>query len=296
MERRMTGNCHVRCEAGEKGEITSNPYLSLLAFPTICCYEVIFSTTRLRQASRRSYRPGQHLPVRVFWFNYEQAMEARGLLLIARKITASLMVEGKLPGGESMATQVLGKGGGNPLLELAQSVIEDAEGAKRVVAGSLEAALREMQEAEQQQDELIGGKAVKEALAAQSASSTGRAGDEMVKEFAGVEMVLNIPHPPQQHPQEGVLSLSETTGEKETDPAADVMDEASISPVHQPISPIQPSLFPDAVRPMAPQRDGKAPSPMSGATLWDVLIPQQTALFASVEISPTDAQSTRNPL
>lgn len=28
MERRMMGNCHVRCEAGEKLEIISNPYLS----------------------------------------------------------------------------------------------------------------------------------------------------------------------------------------------------------------------------------------------------------------------------
>ena len=29
MERRVTGNCHARCEAGEKGKITSNPYLPL---------------------------------------------------------------------------------------------------------------------------------------------------------------------------------------------------------------------------------------------------------------------------
>lgn len=29
MERRMRGNSHVRCEVGEKVEITSNPYLSL---------------------------------------------------------------------------------------------------------------------------------------------------------------------------------------------------------------------------------------------------------------------------
>jgi len=33
MERRMTGNCHVRCEAGEKGETASNPYLSLFELP-----------------------------------------------------------------------------------------------------------------------------------------------------------------------------------------------------------------------------------------------------------------------
>lgn len=30
MERRMTGNCHVRCGVGEKAEIASKPYLSLL--------------------------------------------------------------------------------------------------------------------------------------------------------------------------------------------------------------------------------------------------------------------------
>ncbi len=269
--------------------------LDLLAFPTICCYEVIFSTTRLRQASRRSYRPGQQLPVRVFWFNYEQAMEARGLLLIARKITASLMVEGKLPGGESMATQVLGKGGGNPLLELAQSVIEDAEGAKRVVAGSLEAALREMQEAEQQQDELIGGESVKEALAAQSASSTGQAEDEIVKEAMDVEMMLKVPHPPQ-HPQEVLLSLPETTGEQGTNHAADVPDKAPTLLVHRPTSTVQPTLPPDSLHPMARQRDEKAELPVLGATLWDALLPQQAALFASEEISPSDVQSTRNPL
>src|SRR5436190_7304254 len=32
MERRVTGNCHARCEAGEKREITSNSYLSLFGF------------------------------------------------------------------------------------------------------------------------------------------------------------------------------------------------------------------------------------------------------------------------
>ncbi len=30
MERRMTGNCHVRCGAGENPEITSKDYLLLL--------------------------------------------------------------------------------------------------------------------------------------------------------------------------------------------------------------------------------------------------------------------------
>ena len=40
MERRVTGNCHARCEAGEKREITSNSYLSL--------YQLMSATAILR--------------------------------------------------------------------------------------------------------------------------------------------------------------------------------------------------------------------------------------------------------
>ena len=40
MERRVTGNCHARCEAGEKREITSNSYLSL--------YQVMSASALLR--------------------------------------------------------------------------------------------------------------------------------------------------------------------------------------------------------------------------------------------------------
>jgi hypothetical protein len=138
--------------------------LDLLAFPTIVCYETIFSTTRLRQATRRSYRPGQTLPVRVFQLVYQKSMEARGLLLIAQKIASSLMVEGKLPGGESLATQALGSQGTNPLLDLARSVLQDAEGQHREVAGSLEAAFAVMQEAERTQDAYVGGEVLLAAL------------------------------------------------------------------------------------------------------------------------------------
>jgi len=40
MERRVTGNCHARCEAGEKREIASNSYLSL--------YQLMSATAILR--------------------------------------------------------------------------------------------------------------------------------------------------------------------------------------------------------------------------------------------------------
>ena len=49
MERRMSGNAHVRCEAGENPEITSKDYLSL--FPKIESAEMMFSASRSRRVS-----------------------------------------------------------------------------------------------------------------------------------------------------------------------------------------------------------------------------------------------------
>ncbi len=130
--------------------------LDLLAFPTIVCAEVIFSTTRVRQATRRSYRPGQTQPVRVVQLVYDCSMEARGLQLIASKIKSSLMVEGKLP-GEGLAAFGHFNGQSDLLLELARSVLADKEGGgARDVTGSLEVTFRELAVAEQEQDTYIG--------------------------------------------------------------------------------------------------------------------------------------------
>ena len=49
MERRMSGNAHVRCEAGENPEINSKDYLSL--FPKIESAEMMFSASRSRRVS-----------------------------------------------------------------------------------------------------------------------------------------------------------------------------------------------------------------------------------------------------
>ena len=49
MERRMTGNCHVRCGVGEKTEIASKSYLSLFALPDN--FERILATMRSRRIS-----------------------------------------------------------------------------------------------------------------------------------------------------------------------------------------------------------------------------------------------------
>jgi type IV secretion system protein VirD4 len=49
MERRMTGNCHVRCGAGENSAITSKSYLSL--FGSIPKFEKLIATIRSREIS-----------------------------------------------------------------------------------------------------------------------------------------------------------------------------------------------------------------------------------------------------
>ena len=49
MERRMTGNCHVRCGAGENSEMISKNYLSL--FGEIPQFEKLIATIRSREIS-----------------------------------------------------------------------------------------------------------------------------------------------------------------------------------------------------------------------------------------------------
>ena len=102
--------------------------LDLLAFPTILVYEIIFSTTRWRQAIRRSWRPGQTQEVRVIQLTYEQTMEARGLTLIATKAISSLMVEGKMPSA-ALNEHAQNSATTNLIMELYEQVVAEAEGA-----------------------------------------------------------------------------------------------------------------------------------------------------------------------
>jgi len=70
--------------------------LDLLDFPTIIFFQCGYSVFTLRQASRRSWRIGQHLPVRVFFMAYSETMQDRALALMAQKMETSLAVEGEL--------------------------------------------------------------------------------------------------------------------------------------------------------------------------------------------------------
>jgi SNF2 family DNA or RNA helicase len=70
--------------------------LDLLDFPTILFYETGYSTYVLRQASRRSWRIGQKVPVRVGFLTYAATAQESCLRLMGRKLQVSLALEGKL--------------------------------------------------------------------------------------------------------------------------------------------------------------------------------------------------------
>jgi superfamily II DNA or RNA helicase len=72
--------------------------LDLLWFPTIYFYETGYSLHTLRQASRRSWRIGQFLDVRVKFFVYLGTTQVTCLRLMGRKMLVALMMEGKFSG------------------------------------------------------------------------------------------------------------------------------------------------------------------------------------------------------
>jgi len=69
--------------------------LDLIEFPTILFYETGYSIYVLRQASRRSWRIGQRLPVQVKFLHYAQTMQDSCLRLMGKKLLVSLAMEGK---------------------------------------------------------------------------------------------------------------------------------------------------------------------------------------------------------
>jgi len=69
--------------------------LDLIDFPTILFYETGYSIYVLRQASRRSWRIGQRLPVKVKYLHYAETMQESCLRLMGKKLLVSLAMEGK---------------------------------------------------------------------------------------------------------------------------------------------------------------------------------------------------------
>ena len=98
--------------------------LDLVQFPTIIWFQPDYSVYTMRQASRRSWRPGQTQPVRVFYMTYDDCLQQDALKLVARKTATSLTVEGELP------EEGLSSYGDNPdtiFMQLAKQLAGQAE-------------------------------------------------------------------------------------------------------------------------------------------------------------------------
>lgn len=106
--------------------------LDLIDFPTIVWYEVEYSVYTMRQASRRSWRIGQRHPVRVIYFAYRATLQAQALQLTAKKLQASLAVEGELV-EEGLAAH--GTDGDDLLLTLARSLTAQDEVSEESLEG-----------------------------------------------------------------------------------------------------------------------------------------------------------------
>ncbi len=69
--------------------------LDLIDFPTLIFYQTGYSLFTLRQASRRSWRPGQTRPVEVKFLAYDDTLQETALRLMGSKLEAALTIEGK---------------------------------------------------------------------------------------------------------------------------------------------------------------------------------------------------------
>ena len=111
--------------------------LDLLEWPTLAWVEPEFSVYVMRQASRRSWRPGQQRPVQVPFLAYGGTMQAEALALVAAKLRSALLVEGELPEDGLAALEGDGQ---DTLLALARRLVgDDALGGMAEDARSLEA-------------------------------------------------------------------------------------------------------------------------------------------------------------
>jgi hypothetical protein len=70
--------------------------LNLREFPTILFWQTGYSTFVLRQASRRSWRPGQTKDVEVRFFINRNTFQENAMCLISEKLEAALLLEGEL--------------------------------------------------------------------------------------------------------------------------------------------------------------------------------------------------------
>jgi hypothetical protein len=132
--------------------------LDLLAFQSIVFYQVEQSVYVMRQASRRSWRIGQTHAIRVYHLVYRATMQTRALRHQAKKMQAANLLDGELSAeglvgvleGDIGTENSTGNEGGsdNLLLELARSLLSQAEHSEAEPGESLESLLFQMRQSE----------------------------------------------------------------------------------------------------------------------------------------------------
>jgi len=125
--------------------------LDLLALPVLLFYETGYSIFTLRQASRRSWRIGQHRDVVVKFLAYRDTMQETCLRLMGRKLLISLAMEGKFSAEGLQAV-----GDEDLLMAMARELVTE-----KGVGESAAAVWRELQK---RHDEMFGTRQETEAM------------------------------------------------------------------------------------------------------------------------------------
>ena len=220
-----------------------------MQFPTLCWYEVDYSVFVTRQATRRSWRIGQPQPVKVVFMAYRNTLQADALTLVAKKLQASLAVEGELP---SDGLAAFGDDGDDLMLALARKIVAGEED-----AGSLESVFEQARQVAAEAEALLvdeGWHAPQPAIAEAEALTVAAGADERRDEagepqrllFSWAEFMAGEPAvpKPQRRREAPTLSLFEWALERETGRRArgsGVVDEGAgdiaavaMSPAHRP--------------------------------------------------------------
>lgn len=96
--------------------------LDLVAFSSVVFAEIEYSLYTLWQAVRRVWRLGQTKPVKAMFSVYSEAMEARALALMGRKMKAAQLLYGDEVGGAIVPEE-----DGDILMKLAREALESAD-------------------------------------------------------------------------------------------------------------------------------------------------------------------------
>ena len=123
--------------------------LDLIDFPTLVWFETDYSVYVSRQASRRSWRIGQTLPVKVIYMAYKNTLQADALKLVAKKMQSSLAVEGELP-EDGLAA--FGDDGDDMMMALARKIVN---GEEEDEAETVEEVFAQARDAEASAEELL---------------------------------------------------------------------------------------------------------------------------------------------